>query len=727
MYAEVIVEYSIKKLDKIFTYHLNKQDAMLAKVGMKVIVPFGKQVINGIIVRLLEKKPDYETKDIIRIENPDIYLTEEQMALGAYLKEETLCTLITAYQTMLPAALKIKDQKHNYQKYETYIALNVSPAVAQKYIIEHPRRVKQNLILDYLIDNQKALKKMYPSNAINELVKSNLICLEQKPIYRQSVNNVREAKLSLNEEQQMAYDEVVASLNHHEVFLLQGVTGSGKTEVYMQVIEKVLTNQKTALILIPEICLTTQAVDRFYRRFGNDVAIFHSGLSDGEKYDEYQKIFKKEVKIVVGTRSSVFVPLENLGLIIIDEEHSSTYKQENNPRYNAVDVAIFRAQRLNIPVILASATPSLESRARADKKRYHLIKINKRAHHNPLPNIELIDMTKEIKQGNMIFSTQLRECIAQKIALHEQIMLLLNRRGFSTFINCSNCGYTYKCPNCDITLTYHKTSNNLRCHYCGYAIQKDERCPKCHEQSLNYLGLGTQKVEEELHKIFPNISVLRMDQDTTSRKGSYQKIIDAFAKQEYDVLLGTQMISKGLDFANVTLVGVINADTSLNIPDFRANEKTFSLLYQTAGRSGRSLKPGEVLIQTFNPDNKVLNYVKNNDYENFYLYEMNIRHELKYPPYTFIALIIVKSPNYEKVSLEANKIKKILMGKISSSSIILGPTPAAMFKVNNIYHFQITIKYTFDTQLKKVLQDIDQYYINNNEISIDITFNPNHY
>ena len=344
-----------------------------------------------------------------------------------------------------------------------------------------------------------------------------------------------------------------------------------------------------------------------------------------------------------------------------------------------------------------------------------------------LPETILVDMQEEIKKRNFIFSEILKDKISEKLLNKEQVILLLNRRGFSTFITCSACGYTYKCPNCDITLTYHKTSNNLRCHYCGYYIKKDDLCPNCHENALNYLGLGTQKLEEELKKLYPNANIIRMDQDTTSKKGSYQRIIDDFADEKYDILLGTQMISKGLDFKNVTLVGIINADTSLNIPDFRANEKTFNLLYQTSGRAGRDKKPGEVIIQTFNPENEVLKFVKDNNYEAFYNYEMDIRHKLKYPPYTYITVLNIKSIDYDLASKEANKVKKILDNNLDKKTIIYGPTPASIFKINNIYNFQIIVKYTFDDKLKTILKGIDEAYILNKDVNIEITFNPSRF
>lgn len=727
MYAEVVIEYPVKSLDKCFTYKVGEKDQKIIKRGMKVVVPFGNSIINGVVINLKNQTPDCETKEICYIDNPEIYLNDEQMELGLYLKEETLCTLITAYQTMLPSALKIKEQKHNYDLYDTFICLNKDENEINKYIVKHERSHKQISILENLKDNVQVLKKEIAGASLNTLLKQNLV--KEIKIKRNRINasagNVVLPKLT--EEQQNAFDIISQKLNAYQTFLLQGVTGSGKTEVYMRLISEVIAQNKTAIVLVPEICLTTQTVKRFYHRFGNDVAIFHSGLSNGEKYDEYKKIYNDEVKIVVGTRSSIFVPLKNLGLIIIDEEHSDTYKQDSNPRYNAIDMAIYRAKKNNIPLILASATPSLESRARADKNVYQLITLNKRANNLELPETEIVDMTEEIKHRNFIFSSLLKEKITDRLEKQEQVILLLNRRGFSTFISCTSCGHTYKCPNCDITLTYHKTTNNLRCHYCGYVVKKDEKCPKCQEDALSYLGLGTQKLEEELVKLFTSARIVRMDQDTTSKKGSYQRIIDDFADGKYDILLGTQMISKGLDFPNVTLVGVINADTSLNIPDFRANEKTFQLLYQTSGRSGRDKKKGEVIIQTFNPDNEVLKYVQKNDYNRFYLYEMGIRHKLKYPPYTYICSIAIKSSDYELASLKANEVKKILMHRLDEKSILYGPTPAAIFRINNIYNFQITIKYTFDEYLKLVLKELDEMFATDKKVNIEITFNPSRF
>ena len=461
-------------------------------------------------------------------------------------------------------------------------------------------------------------------------------------------------------------------------------------------------------------------VNRLYNSFGDNVAILHSELSEGEKYDEYTKINDGLVKVVVGTRSAIFAPLENLGIIIIDEEHSSTYKQESSPRYNAIDIAKFRAEYNNCPLILGSATPSLESFARAKKGVYKLLTLDKRIGDYKLPSIKLIDMSLEMKKRNMLFSDELKKEIINTLEKKEQVLLLLNRRGYSTVVSCQSCGYTYKCPNCEITLTYHKSSNNLRCHYCGYTIFLNKICPNCKEDAIRSFGSGTEKIEKELNDLFPSARILRMDRDTTIKKGSHKKYINMIENREVDIIIGTQMITKGLDFPYISLVGVINADESLNIPDFRSNEKTFSLLNQVSGRAGRSGIDSKVILQTFNTDNIIYKYVINNDYNGFYNYEMNLRKKLKYPPYYYVISIKVCSKDYDKSSKNATKIFNYLKNNIDSNSIILGPSTANIFRLNNIYRFQIIIKYKYDNKLFDSIEFIDNMYIGNRDIYLEI-------
>ena len=613
MYAEILIEYPTKKIDKYFTYIVPDTIKEKIKPGMKVKIPFNTKIINGFVINIKSSYNEtYELKEIVSLVDEELILNDELLKLGYFIKDTTLCPLITAYQAMLPSSLKIKDNNTNYNYYKTYIVLNKNREEIKNYLNEYNKKNKQTTILEELLVNDKLLKKDYSISAINALEKKNLIKIVKEQEYRINKSNKKVlVKHELNDEQTKAYKEIIETKNN-TTFLLEGITGSGKTEIYLNLINDVLKMRKTAIMLVPEISLTMQIVERFYDWFGSNVAIFHSALSNGEKYDEYLKILREEVSVVVGTRSAIFTPLKNIGIIIIDEEHSDTYKQDNMPRYNAIEVAKERCKYHNAPLVLGSATPTLESKARAEKGVYKHLFLTKRAGEGTLPTVKIIDMVKEIKKGNFIFSEELINGINKCLSNNEQVIILLNRRGYSTTINCSNCGYTYKCPNCDITLTYHKTTNNLRCHYCGYNKKCDDVCPNCQEDALNYLGLGTEKVEIELKKLFNSARIIRMDQDTTSKKGAHEKIIETFKNREYDILLGTQMISKGLDFPYVTLVGIINADNSLNMPDFRSNEKTFSLLYQASGRAGRSNLKGNVIIQTFNPDNYVLNCVKNN-------------------------------------------------------------------------------------------------------------------
>lgn len=723
MYAEVLIEYSAKAIDKTFTYKIPDNLKNDIKIGIKVLVPFGNKIINGFVTNIKDTYEDtFALKEIDSLVDKYLVLNQELMSLGEYLQSKTLCTKISAYQTMLPSSLKVKTQKTDYSKYLTYIELNQNEMDINEYIVNNPRRKKQIEILNTLLKTPKVLKNTYDSYVTKQLLNLNLIKETKEQIYRLTNQEITDKKAVLSPDQKKALNSI--TLNEENTYLLHGVTGSGKTEVYMQLIEKVVKQNKTAIMLVPEISLTTQIINNFYNRFGSDVAIFHSALSDGEKYDEYLKILRGEVHIVIGTRSAIFTPLQNLGVIIIDEEHSETYKQDTNPRYHALDMAAFRSHYHKIPLVLGSATPSLETMARAQKGVYKYLSMPNRIGSSVLPKVEIVDMTEEMKKRNTILSSSLKNKIFDRLNKKEQIILLLNRRGYSTFVTCRACGYTYKCPHCDITLTYHKTSNNLRCHYCGYTVIKNDTCPSCHEKSLADYGLGTEKLEQEINKIMPSARVIRMDADTTRNKGSHEDIINRFKKHEYDILLGTQMISKGLDFPLVTLVGVINADATLNIPDFRSGERTFSLLSQVAGRAGRSKIPGEVIIQTMNPDNFTLKCVSNHDYMKFYNYEMSNRHKLDYPPYYFLVSLKIASKDYELASKEITKVKNYLTKNLDSNTIILGPTTASMFKINNIYRFQIIIKYKKDSKLFLVLKELDELYMNNLKVNIEIDNNP---
>ncbi len=724
MYAYCIIEYPVKSLDKAFTYKIPSNLKEKLKVGMKVLVPFNNRLVHGIVLKITDTyEGTYELKEVASIEDEFLILNQELLELGHYMQKITLCNLITAYQTMLPSALKVKEQARDYNDYNYYITLNKSKEEIGNFINSHRKSNKTN-ILERLLTEKEIDKKEVNTASLRELIKLDLVKIEKR-IKKKAVK--KETLIDnkvLNAEQQNAFNTIMSSLNKAETFLLYGITGSGKTLVYMSLIKEVINQNKSALLLVPEISLTEQIVNIFYENFGSDVAILHSGLSAKEKYDEYKKILDNEIKIVIGTRSAVFAPLTNIGIIIMDEEHSDTYKQESNPRYHARDIAEKRSKYHNCPLILGSATPSLESMARAKKGVYKLITLKKRANNLPLPEVFIVDMKEELQKRNFTISELLDKKIKECLDKEEQVILLLNRRGFSTFITCSNCGFTYKCPHCEISLTYHKTSNTLRCHYCGYTKIKDDICPECHEKGLNYMGMGTEKLEEIIKEKYSNARAIRMDADTTSRKGAHDKIIKAFRNEEYNILIGTQMISKGLDFPKCTLVGVINADTSLNIPDFRSSERTFSLLDQAAGRAGRSITPGMVIIQTFNPDNETIKAVKNHGYDLFYQSEMKVRKILKYPPYYYLANIKIGSIDYNEASREASKVKKYLENHLDKTSIILGPSTASNFKRNNIYRFSITIKYRFDEYLMRALKELDEIYGTNKNVFLEVDINP---
>ncbi|HBE2200290.1 TPA: primosomal protein N' [Enterococcus faecalis] len=560
----------------------------------------------------------------------------------------------------------------------------------------------------------KEMKELGFSTALlNEAAKNGWLTFIEKEAYRDPFANQTFEKttaLSLNAEQQVAVETILQSVQEQQsqTYLLEGITGSGKTEVYLQVIAEVLNQGKTAIMLVPEISLTPQMVQRFKSRFGEHVAVMHSGLSQGEKYDEWRKIERGEAEVVVGARSAIFAPIENIGVIIIDEEHEASYKQGETPRYHARDLAIWRSEYHHCPVVLGSATPSLESRARAQKNVYQRLRLTQRANQAAtLPTIDVVDMRQEVENGNVSsFSMSLQEKLQERLEKNEQSVLLLNRRGYSSFVMCRDCGYVLPCPNCDISLTLHMDSKTMKCHYCGHEERIPYRCPNCGQDKIRYYGTGTQKVEEELQTLLPDSRILRMDVDTTRRKGAHEKILRTFGEGQADILLGTQMIAKGLDFPNVTLVGVLNADTALNLPDFRSSERTFQLLTQVSGRAGRAEKPGEVIIQSFNPEHYAIQLAKAQDYEDFYTKEMYIRHRGDYPPYYFTVQITASHPEENEAAKQMFQIARKLKQGLSPQAILLGPTPNAIMRVNNRYFYQVIIKYKQEPMLQPLLKEI---------------------
>lgn len=721
MIAKVLVEINNINVDKTFDYIVPFEYIENIKIGMRVKVPFASRELEGFVLDLVNSTDNnYELKEIISIVDTEPILNNELLHLGQFMSKKYFSTLISCYQTMLPKALKAQNKTSINKKMIKYVELcsNSFPKL----------KPNQEKIVEYLRINGKVKKEEVNKisvSGVNTLIKNGIIIeslIEEYRLVTKDINKEKET-FKLTVEQQEAKNKIL-SQTQSSVFLLHGVTGSGKTVVYMEIVEEILNRGKDSIFLVPEISLTPQMVYHFKSRFGDEVAVLHSRLSEGEKYDEYRKIVEGKVHIVVGARSAVFAPFKNLGAIIIDEEHTTSYKQDNNPKYSAIEIAIERAKNNNAIVILGSATPSLETYARSIKGLYTLVELKHRVNTNNLPLVEIVDMSKEKHRGS-IFSSRLITEVNKRLEEHEQIILLLNRRGYSSFITCSNCGYTAKCPHCDITLTYHKTSNTLRCHYCGYADKMNDICPSCGEKAIKTLGTGTEKVEEEIKKVF-NARVVRMDLDTTSKKGSHEKIITAFKNHEYDILLGTQMIAKGLDFSNVTLVGVINADTSLMIPNYRSNEYTFQLLMQTAGRSGRGEKKGSVIIQTFNPEHYAITFASKHDYIDFFKQEMEVRRKLSYPPYYYLIYIKVIGKDYNKISIESNKIASILTRELKNSKI-LGPTTCSVFKLNGLFRFGIIIKYKKEEKMEEVLQSLVNHYKGNQTVKVDIDVNPNNF
>ncbi|MFC4409266.1 primosomal protein N' [Chungangia koreensis] len=615
----------------------------------------------------------------------------------------------------------IVKQKTSVKK-ERILTIQSETEISKLLSLLSPQAKKQKELMDWMIGHAGEIlsaKYVLESTGVqpavlNAVIEKGAAITSMEEVYRDP-NIVdlgdHSVPFQVTEEQAKVMDALMKEKDQPATFLLHGVTGSGKTEIYLQMIQDVISRGKEAIVLVPEISLTPQMNSRFKSRFGDLVAVMHSGLSAGEKYDEWRKIQRGEVKVVVGARSAIFAPFTNLGVIILDEEHESTYKQDDTPRYHARDIAIWRSQYYSCPVILGSATPSLESYARASKGVYRLLTMKERANHHPLPAVHVVDMRDELKNGNRsMFSVDLADAVRKRLERKEQIVLFLNKRGYSSFVLCRDCGTTVQCPNCDISLTYHRASEVLRCHYCGHEEHVPTNCPECSSEHIRFFGTGTQKVEEEVSKLFPGARVLRMDVDTTRQKGAHEAILKDFGDGKADILLGTQMIAKGLDFPNITLVGVLTADTTLNLSDFRAAEKTFQLLTQVSGRAGRHDKPGEVFIQTYSPEHYAIQHAKNHSYEPFYRQEMMARKQYEYPPFYYLTLIQFSHEDLMKVSEYAGKTVEWLRQRLSDQSAVIGPTAAAISRVNNRYRYQCLIKYKKEIGLTETLQQLIKMY-----------------
>lgn len=728
LYAEVIINSEALEIDRPFTYKVPEELNNEIKIGQIVKVPFGKgnKTSEGFILNL--KNDDnikFKTKNIAAILVKDPVIDEDDINLIEFLREKTLCKYIDAFRLLIPVGIMkgAKAKKKRVIVLKNEDLSNIKNPDGYKKIIEFfktnsGKYTKSELINEHSISQYK----------LNKLIENEVLSIEEESVFRYNdrVYNKDSAK-TLTIEQENIIREYINS--DDKMFLLKGVTGSGKTEVYMKLVERVLLEGKSAIILVPEIALTPQMIERFKGRFGVNVSLFHSKLSDGERFDEWFRVKEGKSKVIVGARSAIFLPAKNLGLIIIDEEHENTYKSEQNPKYQTKEVAEYLSELKGCKVILGSATPSIETYYRALTGEMKLLELNSRVDNKPMPPMKVIDMRNELKGGNKsLFSRELFIAIQERLKRKEQIILFLNRRGFSTFVSCRSCGYVFKCDECDISMTYHK-NGLLICHYCGKTKREPRECPKCHSKYVKFFGAGTQRVEEEVKKYFNNVRILRMDVDTTRDKHSYERIYNTFKNGEADILIGTQMVSKGLDFKNVTLVGILAADMSINIPDYRAAERTFQIITQVAGRAGRGDKQGEVLIQTYTPQHYSLQYAVNYDYEGFYEKEFTVRAMMKYPPFGKLLLINGTSKKEELLKNFMHKITMMIKPLVESclDIEILGPIPCMISKVKENYRWQIVIKGEFDSyfskNIKEILYDENKNVYNDIRISMDI--NPN--
>lgn len=728
LYAEVIINSEALEIDRPFTYKVPEEFNNEIKIGQIVKVPFGKgnKTSEGFILNL--KNDDnikFKTKNIAAILVKDPVIDEDDINLIEFLREKTLCKYIDAFRLLIPVGIMkgAKAKKKRVIVLKNEDLSNIKNPDGYKKIIEFfktnsGKYTKSELINEHSISQYK----------LNKLIENEVLSIEEESVFRYNdrVYNKDSAK-TLTIEQENIIREYINS--DDKMFLLKGVTGSGKTEVYMKLVERVLLEGKSAIILVPEIALTPQMIERFKGRFGVNVALFHSKLSDGERFDEWFRVKEGKAKVIVGARSAIFLPAKNLGLIIIDEEHENTYKSEQNPKYQTKEVAEYLSELKGCKVILGSATPSIETYYRALTGEMKLLELNSRVDNKAMPPMKVIDMRNELKGGNKsLFSRELFIAIQERLKRKEQIILFLNRRGFSTFVSCRSCGYVFKCDECDISMTYHK-NGLLICHYCGKTKREPRECPKCHSKYVKFFGAGTQRVEEEVKKYFNNVRILRMDVDTTRDKHSYERIYNTFKNGEADILIGTQMVSKGLDFKNVTLVGILAADMSINIPDYRAAERTFQIITQVAGRAGRGDKQGEVLIQTYTPQHYSLQYAVNYDYEGFYEKEFTVRAMMKYPPFGKLLLINGTSKKEELLKNFMHKITMMIKPLVESclDIEILGPIPCMISKLKENYRWQIVIKGEFDSyfskNIKEILYDENKNVYNDIRISMDI--NPN--
>lgn len=732
MVAEVIINRLAKDLNKTFDYIVPTEIENNIKVGARIFVPFGPKntETEGFIIGL-KKESQFANKEILKIE--DVPLTVENIELAKLMARRYFCNISECIKLMLPPGEKttnlenrIKEKTANF----VYLTKEIDEIELDIDIgkIKSPKQIQALKVLEendgiYKVDLEVLAK--VSSSILNILEKNGYIEIIEKKIERNPFKDrkiKRDNPLQLTEEQQMAFNKIDNS--GFNEFLIYGVTGSGKTEVYLQLIQSTLNRGKKAIVLVPEISLTPQMVDRFSSRFGDCICVLHSKLSIGERNDQWKNIQTGKCKIVIGARSAIFAPIDNLGIIIIDEEHDPSYKSDTAPRFNAKDIAKYIAKRNNIPVILGSATPDITTYYNSK----NIIRLTKRANSSNLPDVEIVDLRQELAKGNRsIISEKLNEEIEKNLKNKNQTILFLNRRGFSTFVMCRDCGYTAKCKRCNISLTYHSKENKLKCHYCGYEMNNVKLCPKCNSKNIKHFGSGTQKLEEIIQKMYPQATTIRMDIDTVSKKNSHEEIINKFKNENIDILIGTQMVVKGHHFPNVTLVGVIAADASLNTEDFRANEKTFDILVQVAGRAGREKLPGKVIIQTYSPENFCIECSKQQNYDNFYKTEIELRKQLKYPPFCDIIMFGINSSDKEEIKKASISLYNILKKYGQVYLQIMPPLPAPIDKIKYRYRWRIIAKCKLNNKIINIINSSleDYYKLKYKKTRVSVDVNPN--
>ncbi|NME81724.1 primosomal protein N' [Clostridium sp. SM-530-WT-3G] len=728
MYAEIIINSDALEVDKPFTYKIPDEFLDNIDVGYRVKIPFGmgSKSVYGFIISILKEDDvqiNYKVKKIKNICDDAPILTYDDIKVVKFLRKKYLCKYIDAIRLMIPPGI----MRGSTNKKKMVICINGE--LSEEFF----KKDNYRNLYEYIVENNGVYTKTeltqnkdFSLYSLNKLIEKEILKCEEKLVFRYNTRTYgSELRKDLTLEQQYCVNSIIRGDDYK--YLIKGVTGSGKTEVYMRLVEYVLSIGKSAVVLVPEIALTPQMIERFKGRFGEDVALFHSKLSDGERFDEWYRIKEGKARLVIGARSALFLPLMNLGLIIIDEEHENTYKSEQNPKYHTREVSEYLCEIKGCKLVLGSATPSIETYYKALKGEYKLLEMNNRVNGKSMPKMEIVDMRQELKSGNMsLFSRKLSSAIEETLNEKKQIILFLNRRGFSTFISCRSCGYVFKCPECDVSMTYHK-NGYLVCHYCGRAQKAEKVCPECGSKYVKFFGAGTERVEQEVKKYFPKAKVLRMDVDTTRYKNSHESIYNSFKNHEADILIGTQMVSKGLDFKDVTLVGILAADMSLNIPDYRAAERTYQIITQVAGRAGRGEDDGKVIVQSYTPNHYSLNYAKDENYEGLFKEEINLRRLMANPPFGKILLIGGSSKNEEKLKKFMNNLqvnlKKLIVGDLK----MLGPVPCIISKLKDNYRWQIIIKGEFDDKFSENIKDI-LYQLNKsvyNEVRVSIDINPN--